>query len=621
MRLLILGSAVLVALAAPVTRLEATDAPIVIHITGPGKTAKYILEGSADQQPVHVAVGRTVRWANDANTNRTHTATSTAQDSTGTRLFDTHDILVGAYKEVQITPAIYQAAGGTPGGSVTVTYFCGIHGASNMQSSLVLDDAPSRRSTATLNALTSRVAIIQRKDARDLSADEIDKYKEAVRRLRARGNERPTWTTAGIVPPDASTVDRTGYSYQALIHTNQCPHRNWWFLPWHRVYLYYYETMLRDAVADYRPGVPLAIPYWDWTTQRTLPDMFASGEPGNPLYDPRRFSTPITEEDVGQATIDRVVNQAATFSLFGSGSVCTKLAQGIECPFESGPHDMVHGDVGGGNDRQPATFGTMSSTLTSAFDPVFWSHHANIDRLWDVWMSQPGHTNPDYDEQCPEGTRTWGNLVFDEFVDPRGQPIRRTVKEFLESPEIRSVRYLPRSAPSGPSPPVAMADGSSAHPQKATMSLEIGKPVTLTVPSTSESRATLSTPVTAQDATSKSITFVVEGVTSSSSVGDMRVRAFLNNTAATASTSIDDSSYIGYFTFFLASHSGATDAAPTPTDYALNLSPAIKKLGSRFTAEQPLQITLVLVPKTPVSTAAAERQHVTIEGGHLSIDK
>src|SRR5262249_57533508 len=39
----------------------------------------------------------------------------------------------------------------------------------------------------------------------------------------------------------------------------------------------------------------------------------------------------------------------------------------------------------------PATdlFGTMAAN-TSLNDPVFWMHHANIDRLWSEWMRRHG---------------------------------------------------------------------------------------------------------------------------------------------------------------------------------------------------------------------------------------
>ena len=37
----------------------------------------------------------------------------------------------------------------------------------------------------------------------------------------------------------------------------------------------------------------------------------------------------------------------------------------------------------------------MGDPRTAALDPIFWLHHANIDRLWDEWIRQGGaFTNP-----------------------------------------------------------------------------------------------------------------------------------------------------------------------------------------------------------------------------------
>jgi tyrosinase len=37
--------------------------------------------------------------------------------------------------------------------------------------------------------------------------------------------------------------------------------------------------------------------------------------------------------------------------------------------------------------------GNMGGFDTAGLDPIFWLHHANIDRLWDVWLGQPGRAN------------------------------------------------------------------------------------------------------------------------------------------------------------------------------------------------------------------------------------
>lgn len=51
---------------------------------------------------------------------------------------------------------------------------------------------------------------------------------------------------------------------------------------------------------------------------------------------------------------------------------------------EGFPHNKVHNCIGGSGPLDPGPYGYMTNFL-SPLDPVFFLHHANIDRLWDVW--------------------------------------------------------------------------------------------------------------------------------------------------------------------------------------------------------------------------------------------
>ena len=37
--------------------------------------------------------------------------------------------------------------------------------------------------------------------------------------------------------------------------------------------------------------------------------------------------------------------------------------------------------------------GIMGIVASAAFDPIFWSHHAMIDRLWWLWQVRNGNAN------------------------------------------------------------------------------------------------------------------------------------------------------------------------------------------------------------------------------------
>ena len=47
----------------------------------------------------------------------------------------------------------------------------------------------------------------------------------------------------------------------------QCQHGSFFFLPWHRMYLFYFEKVLRAASGD----PTFALPYWNWTANRAMP--------------------------------------------------------------------------------------------------------------------------------------------------------------------------------------------------------------------------------------------------------------------------------------------------------------------------------------------------------------
>ena len=72
---------------------------------------------------------------------------------------------------------------------------------------------------------------------------------------------------------------------QALLHNNKCIHRNWLWLPWHRVYLLYLERICRKLTGDDK----FALPYWNWNTHPAVPDPF--WDISSPLFDSNRGST------------------------------------------------------------------------------------------------------------------------------------------------------------------------------------------------------------------------------------------------------------------------------------------------------------------------------------------
>ncbi|KAH8586174.1 hypothetical protein B0O99DRAFT_656959 [Bisporella sp. PMI_857] len=70
-------------------------------------------------------------------------------------------------------------------------------------------------------------------------------------------------------------------------------------------------------------------------------------------------------------------------------------------------HNSVHGMVGGDQ-------GHMSELDYASFDPSFWLHHANIDRIFAIWQN----INPNsYDINKPAGDGTYVNESTDQYTN------------------------------------------------------------------------------------------------------------------------------------------------------------------------------------------------------------
>jgi tyrosinase len=61
-------------------------------------------------------------------------------------------------------------------------------------------------------------------------------------------------------------------------------------------------------------------------------------------------------------------------------------------------HDFIHGWTGGLNPATSSDGGDMGNVGTAAYDPIFWAHHAMIDRIWYLWQLRHGVQTipPDY---------------------------------------------------------------------------------------------------------------------------------------------------------------------------------------------------------------------------------
>jgi tyrosinase len=100
------------------------------------------------------------------------------------------------------------------------------------------------------------------------------------------------------------------------------------------------------------------------------------------------------------------------------------------------PHNKVHNFIGGVGPLDPGPYGYMTNFL-SPVDPVFFLHHANIDRLWDVWTRKQKRLNLPY---LPKGQdmEALSNEPFLFYVNGKGGYVNRWLRGRLsQHGEIR----------------------------------------------------------------------------------------------------------------------------------------------------------------------------------------
>jgi tyrosinase len=178
--------------------------------------------------------------------------------------------------------------------------------------------------------------------------------------------------------------DNRGYAFFAGMHGvpgHFCRHHEppWQiplFLPWHRAYLYVFERALRDQVRE------ASLPWWDWTTpsahQNGIPRAYATARAAgkrNPLYAgpiaplaPPGRAAPYTERDPLPPSMLPEAAEVQTILRIRDFQRFSARVQDV--------HDNVHGWVQG----------DMANIGYAAYDPVFWAHHAMVDRIWALWQ-------------------------------------------------------------------------------------------------------------------------------------------------------------------------------------------------------------------------------------------
>jgi len=183
-----------------------------------------------------------------------------------------------------------------------------------------------------------------RKNMLDMTQHDWDVFNNAINELVESGK----WNAISMYHADRVHGHRMYGSIAGPVGYDR-------FLHWHRAYLLECE----DALREIDPAI--TIPYWEWLASERIP-------PGLNHIPLRGVShNPGIVNFTDQREISRIMRQA-TFDLFVRD-------------LENNPHNLGHNWVGG----------IMSHPFDSPMDPLFFMHHAYIDKLFADWQARPGN--------------------------------------------------------------------------------------------------------------------------------------------------------------------------------------------------------------------------------------
>ncbi|XP_062086808.1 polyphenol oxidase I, chloroplastic-like [Humulus lupulus] len=440
-----------------------------------------------------------------------------------------------------------------------------------------------------------------------LDHDEIAKYKKAVELMKA-------------LPED----DPRSFIQQAKVHCAYCNgaydqvgspseyiqvHNSWLFFPFHRWYLYFYEKILGKLIGD--PN--FALPFWNWDDPSgyQMPHIFV--DPSSSLFDQYRNQSHLppsiidldyTEQEVlsnsppATEAEQTSTNLKVMYRAMVSGAKNPTLFFGK--PYRTGippnpgagtieniPHSPVHIWVG---DNRRANWEDMGNFYSAGRDPIFYSHHANVDRMWNLWKSIPGAkrvdiTDPDY-----------LNTTF-VFYDENAQLVRVRVGDSLDSRKLGYV-YEDVDTPwlrSKPRPVkskivkllrkhgIARAADTNITPLSQ-FPITLDRTVTTVVPRPKRSRSKL-------EKEDEEEVLVIQGIDYANNV-PVKFDVYINDEDDDAITGPDKSEFAG--SFATVPHSAESGANNIKTELNLGISELLEDIG----ADDDDKVIVTLVPKS-----------------------
>ncbi|MBV9581299.1 MAG: tyrosinase family protein [Chloroflexi bacterium] len=426
-------------------------------------------------------------------------------------------------------------------------------------------------------------------------------------------------------PPPPSSADQKTF-------WNQCQHGTWYFLSWHRAYLYYFESIVMQTIQSLGGPDDWALPYWNYSesleevpqAQQLPPEFIQQTLPGsntpNPLFEQNRDrgndgeNVPTNPADVDLTTALQISPFAGVRGGDpGFGGMPTSFPHHIqgdtEGRLELQPHDVIHGDIGG----------LMGDPRTAALDPIFWLHHSNIDRLWVVWLNGYGGQKPTDPSQSSwlsqgftfrDATGATVSINASQILDPSAAPLDYQYED-TQNPLDGQVAPAPQPQPEVES--LAMTQGQTPETVGATQSEHVLslQPTTADIPLSAPSGPARLAAVAPGAEPTRRVYVHFENVTAGGRTSPYEV--YLNLPAG-ADPRQNQDHYLGVLPMFgVTEASIASDQHPgSGRTFTLDATKVIVKLKARG-AWNDNNVQITLVPRYP------DRTPEPIKIGRISI--
>jgi tyrosinase len=272
---------------------------------------------------------------------------------------------------------------------------------------------PPHQNKAFLKMSAAPVTGRVRKSLTSLTTEELEKLKTAF---------------IGIM--NLGTDDLNGYFQNAAIHGLPlafCQHHDPGFQPWHRVQMWAFENCLRSIEGCEE----VTLPYWDFN--ELLPDWMYAAPFGS-------YTLPI---DIGTASGSTNPNYKAGYQTnrYDAQTILNNFNADVMKYYANAQTEVWWDNFNGLLDGTPsldfisghdsghdATGDTMSKQNVSAFDPIFWFYHCNLDRMWWIWQANNDAQTVDGFMKTIKNKSSSSYLVFTNAALGKTNPWAQTLK-------------------------------------------------------------------------------------------------------------------------------------------------------------------------------------------------